>query len=95
MLFDLRKHSESLDSLIAWLQTKDPTQRYNYCDPQRCLLCQYFNETFGVPVIATAKNYDVGGWRPLPEHFDEVSYGNTTRADWTFGAALERARACS
>lgn len=34
----------SMESLVSWLETKDPNGQYNYCDPYGCLLHQYFTE---------------------------------------------------
>lgn len=31
---------ESLDDVIAWLETQDPTDTYNPGEPESCILCQ-------------------------------------------------------
>jgi|GEM_PF-1347451 len=77
----------TLGSLIAWLETKDPRQQYDWNDRcGRCLFGQYM-KAHGIPW-----NYD--GY--------DSTYGNVARTfgnhialakPWNFGAALERARA--
>ncbi len=86
----------SLESLIAWLETKNPTAKYDYCDPLNCLLCQYFRAS-GLKVNSVALNFL---WRngssrgqPFPEILMHVSSGPEDAEYWTFGAALKRARA--
>lgn len=71
-----------LESLIAWLETQNPATTYNYHNLRGdCLLCQYLTAS-GV---------------------DYIKYGELLTANqrnriaaarpWTFGNALERARA--
>jgi hypothetical protein len=35
------KDWKSLDNLIAWLETKDPSEKYEYMDKRYCMLAQY------------------------------------------------------
>lgn len=48
MLWDPKKDKQvkadpfSLDTLIAWLETKNPDEQYCYMDSGRCLLSRYF-----------------------------------------------------
>jgi hypothetical protein len=74
----------TLESLIAWLETKDPSETYNWHDCNgRCLLAQYVSERDLITTrwesaymkISPSIRYKVA--EPLPN---------------TFGAALERAR---
>ena len=77
----------SLDDFIAWLESKDPEARYNfYCMKGECLVGQYMADigipwTYRVYSETTAKIYE------------GTPGGVASRAPWTFGAALLRARA--
>jgi len=83
----------NLDNFIKFLESKPPTETYDYTDPQGCAVYQYIKAS-GVAV------YDVGlcGWRPsegledlpLPYTFNAINNGIGGRG--TFGAALERAK---
>lgn len=101
MLYDPRWNDKvacgiSLRGLIAWLETQDPEQAYDYTDPYNCVLAQYL-QSFGLRgedcAICFGENPDKHGpdaWL----HF--VAYGCNLTADpnseRTFGAALARAR---
>src|ERR1700704_1357829 len=47
MLYDKKWDSQtkpvepSLKGIIAWLETKDPKEEYNYCDSKNCAMSQY------------------------------------------------------
>lgn len=101
----------SMESLIAWLETKPADQVYNYGLPNKCLLGQYFTAVGGggkvyAGVTHVTINKKLFGFIPtpiwsnytLPAGFNDVAIGRSgfgggsTRDDWTFGAALERAR---
>lgn len=87
----------SLQSFVAWLETKDPEARYSFYECEgRCLVGQYM-EFLGIP------------WTGAPIHpngnWDRSSYKATAvaifgpgpwtvhvRKPHTFGAALNRAR---
>jgi hypothetical protein len=109
MLYDKRWERkldvDSLESLIAWLETKDPQATYRYTDTGQdrvgCVLCQYYR-AHGVPVWAMERNHrrprpDSRERIPLPEHFNEVAMGGLHRTFSnhyrTFGDALAEARA--
>lgn len=73
----------SLPGLIAWLETQDPQQRYEYenCEG-RCLIGQYLAAR-GVP----------WGWRSYDAFVDaDARMRIANRRPMTFGAALSRAR---
>jgi len=87
----MRRSLLSLDSLIAWLESKEPKERYDYMSIIDCLLAQYFTEVGGYKnVKITCGTVWRGRWTKLPSAFNEVSFG--PRRNWTFGAALKRAR---
>ena len=66
----------TLESLIAWLETRNPDERYDWTDGATCMCAQYFN---------------VGAlWDSQPGVRPD---GLAVVHPWTFGAALERARA--
>lgn len=91
MLYDPKwemKAKPSLDGLIAWLETQDPTVAYDFDNCQgQCLIGQYMNH-LGIGWI---NNYMptcrtiFGG--------DGFSVGVAVEEPWTYGAALFRARA--
>lgn len=105
MLFDLRTHAESLDTLIAWLEQKSRgcVKRYPFTVPGECALAQFFTEMYGTPLRCTPSEYfegDAGG-RPrpgglchrLPRHFNWIAMGSGDGRAYTFAQALKRARA--
>ena len=87
----------TLDNLIAWLETKDPTEEFNYYFNNNCLLAQW------------VKNIDINAQPNMASHAfsyivndQEVDFlvshksfmRNVINVEpWTFGAALERAKA--
>jgi len=86
----------NLDNFIKFLESKPPTETYDYTDPKGCAVYQYIKAS-GVAV------YDVGtayGWcpsngldnLPLPHTFDAINKGRAA-SECTFGAALKRAKA--
>lgn len=92
---EVRAEPFSLESLVAWLETKDPDETYYYAATGHCLIAQYFTAS-GIKFYAIWCN----GWdskrddamipqHPLPDHFNAVAAGGVGR---TFGAALKRAR---
>lgn len=80
----------ALSSLIAWLQTQPPEQKYNYISSRRCLLAQYFRaKGFKWMVVLPKTLYH--GWvkrTPFSNEFEIVA----NNKPWTVGAALERAQ---
>jgi len=80
--WDVRPQAD-LEVLIAWLEGRDPEEQYNWKDCHHCLCAQFF----GVGI----------GWAVLHREMEERT---GIRVDslamplpWTFGAALQRARA--
>lgn len=77
----------SLESLIAWLETQPPETTYDYCKPGTCLVAQWL-------IASGEPQFKLTSFQ-VSDLFD--GYGDdvvgTFRAEMTFGAALERARA--
>ena len=101
MPFDDRGFSEtkpapfSIEALAAWLETQCPEETYFYHDPRMCLWGAYTRSQGGV----MAGGYYVIGKAllntSLPERANVIVAGGdwpATRGDWTYGAALARAR---
>jgi hypothetical protein len=80
----------SLDSLIAWLETKDPQKSYDYASTHRCMCAQYYKAKgyWLVVMWRTMFYHGLFDSTTLPKHFNEIAEC-TPR---TFGAALKRAR---
>lgn len=84
----------TLDSLISWLETKEPAEKYNYLSIDDCLLCQYVSHAKDRSVLFDEAFACVN--HNFPHR--EIAYGcNGSCADCdayghTFGAALTRAR---
>ena len=79
----------SLDSLIAWLETKPAGASYDYMCNCNCLLAQYFAQAGFLNVEASGFHfYHAGGEHGLPKHFNEIA----VNSPWLYGAALARAK---
>ena len=96
MLFDPKWEVEvkadpfSLESLIAWLEKQPADKAYDFGDTKNCLACQYFR-AMGMNIVGAGGGYVRSGECAEDYHFH--NFGRiTVRGDWTFGAALERAR---
>jgi hypothetical protein len=97
-----------LQTLIGWLETKDPDEQYAYLDQGNCCLAQYFREK--APQYTKMSSMYAEGeriCRPLPPRFNALAKGpydnsvlvdvsqrnrTSTMPEWTFGKALERAK---
>ena len=83
----------TLESLIAWLETKDPEIRYDYEAPDECAICLYLRDVanFKEPRVCPTTYRD--GARAernrLPPGWNSI----VIYEPWTLGAALTRARA--
>jgi hypothetical protein len=76
----------SLDGLITWLENKPSGTQYNFHDRRgRCLLCQYLADAMPQAYWATA-------YIKLTR-LNRATETLARQTPWTFGAALERARA--
>lgn len=84
----------TLESLIAWLETKQADEEYCYSRTGECLIAHYLKEVCGYarPNIGSTFYSDLDGpvrMRDLPPKWDDIAL----RGPHTFGAALIRARA--
>jgi hypothetical protein len=76
----------SLDSLIVWLEKRPASGQYNFHDRRgRCMLCQYLADVMPQVYWATA-------YIKLTR-LNRATETLARQTPWTFGAALERARA--
>ena len=83
----------SFASLVSWLETMPPSQSYHAGRPSHCLLGQ-FVAAMGErdESLIIERSYDLGTTEP----FKRVALGKRMeRYEWTFGAALDRARAAT
>jgi hypothetical protein len=85
-----------IETLIAWLEKQRPSARYNYECTGRCLLALYFQDMGFTNICVGPNSLSHGTPRvriKLPEQFDAIAIGPCSGPDdWTFGAALGRAR---
>jgi hypothetical protein len=85
----------SVEGLIAWLETQDPTTPYNYGDNNDCLLARYFRASGFHLARCTSHRFCYSRFA-LPRMFStkipiEMN-GIAVEQGWTYGAALARAR---
>lgn len=80
----------SLTSLIAWLRTKDPEERYEYGCPSRCMLGQWVRS---MDINAHPLNAQHSFWyRINGQAVDLFKYVNIAHSP-DFGTALQLAEA--
>lgn len=83
----------SLDALIAWLRTKEPSEEYCWGLVGRCLYAKYGAHVSGALESSTTYMLAVRGFthqeNPSKEPFEGLACGFSR----TFGAALSRALA--
>jgi len=76
----------SLESLIAWLETKDPAAHYDFNNCEGACLLDQYADAMGLPDV-------FGRYSRLNEAFDYSSgHRIAVERPRTFGAALARAR---
>lgn len=87
----------SLDSLIAWLGTKDPKEEYSYTSNCNCMLANYLKDHghTGVFVGAGGTWRAVGASGTAPFEFFMIAKGSGcfVARRWTYSDALDRAKA--
>lgn len=93
------KNPLSVESLIDWLRTKEPTQQYCYASNHNCLLSQYFNDKGFGPVVMGSLTWSPANnptaVKAVPEHFNYIAWGGHEGfLKRTYADALERALAC-
>jgi hypothetical protein len=84
-----------LKTLIAWLETQNPEQTYDYYAPHKCLLAQYFNSVDDDRWLVGGgfvHNISTETSHRMPRGFNGIAHGRASR-DNTFGKALARAQA--
>ena len=77
-----------LDQWIAWLETQDPNQRYDWANLNDCACGRFYGNGAWIKE---------DGWSLLNkiargERHDDACYRFDDVAGWTLGACLERAR---
>ncbi len=91
----------SLDSLIAWLETKPADETYDYTRSKKCVLQQYFTAMGLEGVAVIPYRYSVNRYlinettHDLPEGWEKIALGPAIMykvTPWTFGKALKRAK---
>jgi hypothetical protein len=76
----------SLDGFIAWLETKNPKETYNWHNCDNCAVGQYLNDTIGV-----TRHNNRAKWKEIwPHVLNQIAYSAGPR---TFGSLLEMAKA--
>jgi hypothetical protein len=100
MLFDpkweVKADPLSLESLIAWLEKQLAGARYDYGCNGTCMLARYFYRvdpnflSVGTSRVSFEDGDRFFDWE-LPDGWDDIAFGDA--GPYTFGAALERARA--
>lgn len=86
----------SLEDIIAWLRTKEPTEHYCYTEMENCLLGQYVHERGG-QLVASKTLFDTPHYAIGPHTLEAVPMWETwlgnvvVNGAHDFGAALRRA----
>jgi hypothetical protein len=82
-----RKAEPTLPGFIAWLESKDPNEKYNWPNSEKCACGQY------------ARSLGVEDWRSDDKwsKFNMLARGkpvfcDSEREEWTFGKCLDRAK---
>jgi hypothetical protein len=83
----------SLESLIVWLEKQPAEKQYCYGDNGRCLLADYFTSVGYENVSVGACDFHHGPNLEMTAKFSDDFSDIAVNRPWTFGAALERARA--
>lgn len=88
--WDKPKGVNTIRGLIAWLETKDPSEMYDYTSPHQCMCAQYYR-AHGYWFVQASSNHirhGIAEYTPLPHGFNAIA----AMSPHTFGDALERAR---
>ena len=78
-----------MGTLIAWLERQPAEKKYDYCCIHSCLAAQYYS-AMGEKMCVVPL---YGSQDPKHEGFRYKLEWLANHSPWTFGAALERARA--
>lgn len=93
--FVIAKPALSLRGLIAWLEAQPADGPYIHTFGDECLIGRWlkFVDPNSAWVMKGSYVYRVNGSNQDFLHLMHIARGNSTPADWTFGKALDRARA--
>jgi hypothetical protein len=105
MFVESKSHGEvtnplDLGRLIAWLETKNPNEAYDYCEPRRCVFSQ-FMQASGYPEASCGSReinfFNFSAPHLLPDGWNTIAKGvvvsrTDLKKEWTFGEALKRAQ---
>lgn len=87
----------SMGDLAAWLETKAPHEQYKSYDAARCLLTQFVRARgYRRPIFTSRSVFEyrrLGFWIAKGQYSPDLYDLVAVQRPWTFGAALERARA--
>jgi hypothetical protein len=95
MLYDpkweVKAEPRSLESLVAWLEKQPPEKSYSFLEPSTCLVAQWLISNGETNYCLFSEEIEaMFGGRGL-----EIVDGIGPAGEWTFGAALKRARAAA
>lgn len=98
MLFNLawkqKPNPHSLDDLIAWLETKDPNEQYDFCSVNGCLIAQWVKHCdprAHHPQDRDGSTYIVHGVEENFRYLYQIA-GRPINGTYTIGNALLKAR---
>ena len=81
------------DTIIGFLESKDPNEKYNYCKPDRCAFAQFLTAHGTDPDEFYKNRTDkvAFSYRP-PGVWHTIAFPPAGNEESTFGAALKRAK---
>lgn len=74
--------AQDIKDFIAWLETKDPNETYDWEDSNNCACAQFYR--------SLGRGSNDKTW--LMGKLDALAWGKLGAREWTFGKLLERAR---
>ncbi len=82
----------NLPKFIAWLETKDPNEKFNYLNNYNCALAQYAKAHGYSNVYVLGYKWFLDGDQDKSEYLG--IFGGIAKGDhiWTFGAVLKNAK---
>ena len=78
----------SLEGFIAWLETKDPEERYDWLSFNTCACGQYLRSLD----LEIPTKYPDAGYAGVADRLSAIARCNGISGSWTFGNALRSAR---
>ena len=89
MLYDPKWDQRTLlDQWIAWLETKEPSERYDWMYHRECPCGQFYGSVGWVSTPGFGVLNKIARGEPR----DDCVSAFSNREDWTFGKCLERAK---